>query len=47
MGIVTISQEEYDAISLEAAKYRALMAAGVDNWDWYSDALAEFYKEDD
>lgn len=28
-------------------KLNALEAGGVDNWEWYSESLAEIYKEDE
>lgn len=37
---VTIPKSEYDSLKDDEATLRLLEAAGVDNWEWYGDALA-------
>jgi hypothetical protein len=36
---VTITEDEYEELTKAAAKLNALERAGVDNWEWYYDAL--------
>lgn len=43
---VTIPKDEYDSLLKDSAKLRALEDAGVDNWEWYGDAMATLYKEE-
>lgn len=42
---VTISAVEYKKMQRDIAKLNALEAGGVDNWDWYSESLSEWHKE--
>lgn len=42
---VTISREEYDRLCDRDAKLSALEAGGVDNWEWYSESLREYWAE--
>ncbi len=37
---VTISSEEYTELKQAQAILEALYAGGVDNWEWYEDAIA-------
>lgn len=43
----TISKEEYEDLLDRDRKLSALEAGGVDNWEWYSDSLAQYYGEDE
>jgi len=42
---VTISKTEYDRLIHASKMLEALEKGGVDNWDWYSESLNEFYPE--
>lgn len=44
---VTITVEEYKDLLESQALLDALESCGVDNWSGYSDAISEFYGEDD
>lgn len=44
---VTMSVESYNAIMAQAAKLQALENAGVDNWEWYGDAMEALHNEED
>lgn len=44
-NMVSISKEEYKYLLKRDDKLQALENGGVDNWEWYSDSLADFYKE--
>ncbi len=37
-----ISHEEYDQLKDDALKLLALQQSGVDNWDWYGDAMEQY-----
>lgn len=39
---IIITQEEYDDLIRSQMKLQALENAGVDNWDWYGDAMEEY-----
>ena len=41
---VTIPTKEYIKLIKDSLKLQALDAGGVDNWDWYDDAM-ELYRE--
>lgn len=41
---VTIPKAEYDSLRRDACLLQALEHGGVDNWDWYGDALTEYRK---
>jgi hypothetical protein len=41
---VTISKAEYDELLDDSYRLAALYGAGVDNWDFYDDAM-ESYRE--
>lgn len=38
---VTISKKYLEELERESRILSALYAAGVDNWEWYDDALAD------
>lgn len=40
---LTISQEEYENLKEDCLLLKALYEAGLSNWEWYSDAVEEFY----
>lgn len=42
---VTISKREYDDLQRAFLKFNALQAGGVDDWDWYGEAMQEYMKE--
>jgi len=42
---VTISASEYKKMQRDIAKLNALEAGGVDNWEWYSESLSSWHKE--
>lgn len=44
---VTISKKVYDALQKDSDFLSCLRNAGVDNWEWYSEAVREMYGEDD
>lgn len=43
-GNVTMSKEDYLKLCDRLDKLDCLEAAGVDNWEWYDDAM-EFYRQ--
>ncbi len=47
MSKVTITQAEYDKMQRQIAKLEALEAGGVDNWEWYSESLKEWFAENE
>lgn len=42
---VTIPKTEYSALIKASVKLNCLEKAGVDNWEWYGDAMEEFNSE--
>lgn len=42
-----ISTKELTALRISAEKLRVLEAHGVDNWEWYGEAMRELYGEED
>lgn len=42
--MVTITKEKYDSLYRDSVKLNCLENGGVDNWEWYSYALQEYYK---
>jgi hypothetical protein len=42
---VTISKQDYEDLQRSAAKLQALENGGVDNWEYYSKSLEEYYAE--
>lgn len=47
MSDVKISKREYDNLLKAQRKLQALENGGVDNWEWYSEALSELRKEEE
>lgn len=45
MDSVVITKSEYEALRRDSIVLGALYAAGVDNWEWYGDAI-ESLEED-
>jgi len=45
--MVTITKKEYESLLRDSAFLNALECAGVDNWDYYDDALESFNKENE
>ncbi len=43
---ITIPKYEYNSLCQDSMKLRALEQAGVDNWEWYGDAMATLQEED-
>ena len=43
---ITITKQEYFQLKLAEATLDMLQGAGVDNWDWYTDALYPEGEED-
>lgn len=42
---ITIAKEEHIRLRRAKLMLECLEAGGVDNWDWYGDAINEFCKE--
>ena len=42
-----ISKEEYEDLLDRDRKLSALEAGGVDNWEWYSDSLTQYYDNEE
>lgn len=45
--MVTITKKEYESLIRDSKLLTALEDAGVDNWDWYSDAYQAAFGEDE
>lgn len=45
MTDVKISEKRLKELERAAAKLQALENGGVDNWEWYSESLKDWYKE--
>lgn len=43
--MVTITKAEYQRLLDVEFKMDCLEAGGVDNWDWYSESLKDYYTE--
>ena len=41
---ISITTDEYNMLCEASRKLAALEAAGVDNWEWYDDAMATLEK---
>ena len=41
----TISKKEYEELLDRNRKLSALEAGGVDNWEWYSESLSQYYSD--
>ena len=44
--MVTISKIRLDQLEEAYRKLNALESAGVDNWEWYDEAMSLMYEED-
>jgi hypothetical protein len=44
---VTITKKEYNDLLEDSRMLQCLENAGVDNWDWYSEALKEFHGDEE
>ena len=42
---ITISASEYKKMQRDIAKLNALERGGVDNWEWFSESLSDWHKE--
>ena len=42
-----ISKKEYEELMDRNRKLSALEAGGVDNWEWYSESLSQYYDEEE
>ena len=42
----TISKKEYEELLDRNRKLSALEAGGVDNWEWYSESLSQYYENE-
>ena len=42
---VVISKKEYEELKKDSMRLSCLFNAGVDNWEWYGDAMQEYRKE--
>ena len=43
---ILVSAKKYRELLEDSRKLQALENAGVDNWDWYDEAMKEFYSEE-
>jgi len=43
-GTVTVDKEEYEELKDEVLFLECLRGAGVDNWDWYGEAIEEYLR---
>ena len=41
MGKITISTDTYNRLVAAERELNALIAGGVDNWEWYSESLRD------
>ncbi len=44
---ITISKKEYDELVNAFYKLNALENAGVDNWEWYDEAMKSLSEDED
>ena len=42
-----ISKKEYEELMERNRKLSALESGGVDNWEWYSESLSQYYDEEE
>lgn len=47
MVTITVPLEEYLQLQDDSDFLRCLRNAGVDNWEWYGEAVREHYGEED
>lgn len=45
--MVTITKSEYDELLNDSRILQALYAGGVDNWEWYDEALSELGEDNE
>jgi len=43
--MVTITKAEYDVLKQDQFKLDCLERGGVDNWEWYGEALNEYFEK--
>ncbi len=43
--MITITEEEYEYLVDRDKRLTALENSGVDNWEWYDEAMKEFYNK--
>jgi len=43
--LVVLTKEDHAALVRQSAMLRALEAGGVDNWEWYSESLKDYYRK--
>jgi hypothetical protein len=41
---ITVSKEEYKQLQSDSLKLQCLDEGGVDNWEWYGEAMREYRK---
>ena len=41
---VTITESEYNRLMRDSYQLQLLEAGGVDNWEWYGESLADYWK---
>lgn len=46
MGSVSVDKKRLEDLERASRKLAALEAGGVDNWEWYSESLSDFLKEE-
>lgn len=44
---IRITREQYASLLRESRKLRALENAGVDNWEWYDEAISSLEEEEE
>lgn len=47
MTQVVLTQEEFDRLTRNDRILQALYAGGVDNWEWYGDAMQVIWDEEE
>jgi len=47
MNTITISKKEYEQLLSDSKELQCLDNAGVDNWEGYEYAMAEFYNKEE
>lgn len=46
-GMITISMSRYEQLMASERKLEALEAGGVDNWEWYDEAMEAYQDEEE
>jgi len=44
---ITISRTEYESLKKSELKWNLLDCGGVDNWEWYGEALSSYNEEEE